>query len=298
MIGVDFGGTQIKAGIVERGVILQQSSAPTPAELGPDAVLDRIALTVRGLHDKPDSVGLAIPGEVDATGRCWRLPNVPGFEGVPIAAELTARLGCTVVVENDATAAALGERLYGHGEHHLNFVLVTLGTGIGGGVVIDGRVRRGRYGFAGELGHILLDRSPDAWPCNCGLHGCLEAYAGTQGLLRRYADLGGSAGEIRDIATAARRGERAGIDTFEMMGRALGHAVASVQNLLDLDAIVFTGGISASFDLIEPSLREALRQRAFAPPLAAVPLLVSELGSKAGVIGAAHLVRILGPSSA
>lgn len=298
MIGVDFGGTKIKAGVVEGGVILRQTAAPTPAGLGPDAVLDRIALTVRALQVDPPSVGLAIPGEVDASGRCWRLPNVPGFEGVPVASELTARLGCPVVVENDGTTAALGERLYGHGERYLNFVLFTLGTGIGGGVVIDGRVRRGQYGFAGELGHVMLDRGPDAWLCNCGQHGCLEAYAGTKGLLRRYTDQGGNAAEIRDIAMAARRGERAGIDTFEMMGRALGQAVASVQNLLDLDAIVFTGGVSASFDLIEPSLREALQQRAFAPPLGAVPLLVSELGAKAGVIGAAHLVRIMSSSAA
>jgi glucokinase len=144
---------------------------------------------------------------------------------------------------------------------------------------------------------VLLDRSPDAWLCNCGLYGCLEAYAGTKALLRRFGELGGSALEVRDIALAARRGERAGIETFEMMGRALGQAVASVQNLLDLDAIVFTGGISASFDLIEPSLRQALQERAFAPPLAAVPLLVSELGDKAVVVGAAHLVKVMRPAA-
>ncbi|HEY6555742.1 MAG TPA: ROK family protein [Polyangiaceae bacterium] len=297
MIGVDFGGTQIKAAVVEGGVILRNSSAPTPADLGPSAVLDRVALVVRELSTSPESVGLAIPGQVDATGRCWRLPNVPGFEGVPIASELTLRLGCPVFVENDATCAALGERMYGHGDRYPNFVLFTLGTGVGGGVVIDGRVRRGQFGFAGEIGHTLLERSPDAWLCNCGLHGCLEAYAGTKALLRRYTDLGGDATEVRDIALAARRGERAGIETFEMMGRALGHAAASLQNLLDLDALVFSGGISASFDLIEPSLRAALRERAFAPPLAGVPLLVSELGSKAGVIGAAHLVRIMSLSA-
>jgi glucokinase len=218
------------------------------------------------------------------------LPNVPGFEGVAIASELRERIGCPVFVENDATAAALGELLHGYGRIHPSFVLMTLGTGIGGGVVLDGAVRRGTYGFAGELGHVMIDRSKDAWPCNCGLHGCLEAYAGTKALLRRNAELGGRAEDVRSIADSARRGERSGLAVFEMMGRALGHAVASIQNLLDLDAIVFSGGISASFDLIEPSVRDALRERAFAPPLARIPLLVSELGDKAGVVGAAHLL--------
>jgi glucokinase len=290
MIGVDFGGTRIKAGVVDGGAILRSSSTATDAGAAPSHVLDQIAATVRELDPRPAGVGLAIPGEVDATGRCWRLPNVPGFEGVPIAEELGRRLGCRVVVENDATAAALGERLHGHGERYSSFILMTLGTGIGGGVVIDGRVRRGAYGFAGELGHIMLDRSPDSPVCNCGLRGCLEAYAGTKALLQRYSELGGTALEVRDIADAARRGERAGLEVFEMMGGALGQGIANIQNLLDVDAIVFSGGISASFDLLEPCVRGALRARAFAPPLAAVPLLVSELGERAGVVGAAHLV--------
>ena len=289
MIGVDFGGTQIKAAVVDAGTILRSNAIDTHAGAPPGRILDQIALAVRELDPHPDRMGLAIPGEVDAAGRCWRLPNVPGFEGVAIADELHVRLDCAVIVENDATTAALGERLYGHGQDYATFVLLTLGTGIGGGVVIDGNVRRGHYGFAGELGHIMIDRSPDAWPCNCGLRGCIEAYAGSKALLRRYAELGGRASDVRTIADGAREGERAGLAVFEMMGRALGHGIASIQNLLDLDAIVFTGGVSASFDLIEPSVRDALRERAFAPPLATVPLLVSELGSKAGVVGAAHL---------
>jgi glucokinase len=290
MIGVDFGGTQIKAGLVDGGSIVRTVTLPTPANVGPDPVLDQIVRAVQSLEPHPKGVGLAIPGEVDSSGRCWRLPNVPGFEGVPIATQLTARLGCPVIVENDATAAALGEALHGHGRSYRSFVLMTLGTGIGGGLVLEGAVRRGSFGFAGEIGHIMLDRSADAWLCNCGLYGCVEAYAGTKAVLRRYAELGGAANEVRDISEAARRGERAGLAAFEMMGRALGHAIAALQNALDLDAIVFSGGISASFDLIEPSAREALRERAFAPPLSTVPFIVSELGDKAGVVGAAHLL--------
>jgi len=289
MIGVDFGGTKIKAGIVEGDAIVRSSVSKTPAGVAPAIVLDAVARVVLELDAHPTRVGLAIPGEVDASGRCWRLPNVQGFEGVQISGELSARLGCPVHVENDATTAAYAELLFGHGQQYPSLAMLTLGTGIGGGVVLDGRLRRGRWGFAGEIGHIPIDRSAAAWPCGCGQRGCLEAYAGSRAVLRRFTELGGAGAEIKDVAESARRGERAGLEAFEMMARALGDGVTALENVLDLDAIVFSGGISASFDLIEPTLRESVRARAFAPPLAEVPLLVSELGERAGVVGAAYL---------
>lgn len=289
MIGVDFGGTHIKAGIVEDGKLLRTLHLDTHAGSKPADVLDSIAGAVEKLDRAPTALGVAIPGEVDADGKCWRLPNVPGFEGVRIAAELQARLGCRVVVENDATTAALGEHLYGHGRTHASFLLSTLGTGIGGGLVLDRKLRRGKSGFAGEIGHLTIDPSPSAWPCACGKRGCMEAYAGTHGLLKRYAELGGSSASIAEIAERAHLGDPSAREVFSAMGRALGTGLSLVQNLLDLDALVFAGGISASFDLIEPSLRTALEARAFSPPLASVPLLVSTVGEHIGVIGAACL---------
>jgi glucokinase len=288
-IGVDFGGTRIKAGIVSDGLIRRDASAHTPAGATPAVVLDAIASLVRSLGEAPTSVGVAIPGECDAEGRCYRLPNVHGFENVPIAAELASRLGCRVAVENDATTAALGEMLHGHGRDYPSFVMVTLGTGIGGGVVIDRHLRRGAHGFGGEIGHIPIDRSPDAPVCPCGQRGCVEALAGTAALLRRWAELGGKATEIRDIAVAADGGDAAAQRVFDEMGDALGWMLTAIQNVLDLDAVVFSGGVSASFARIEPSLRRTLRKRAHGPPLGEVPLLVSELGERAGLVGAAHL---------
>jgi glucokinase len=290
LVGVDFGGTRIKAGAVRDGAIERSDSIDTRAGAQPAAIFDAIAEMVKRLDLEPSSLGVAIPGECDVEGRCYRLPNVPGFEGVPIAAELARRLGCRVVVENDATTAALGEMLHGHGRKHASFVMVTLGTGIGGGVVIDRRVRRGSHGFGGEIGHVPIDRSPDAPLCNCGLRGCVEAFAGASALLGRYAALGGNgAREVRDIAEAAARGEPAAQRVFEEMGVALGLMLTAVQNVLDLDAIVFSGGVSTSFERIEPTIRSTLRDRAHGPPLGEVPLLVSELGERAGVVGAAHL---------
>ena len=220
-IGVDFGGTRIKAGVVENGQLAHSESCDTPAD-GPNAVLDAIAELVHRFDAQPSGAGVAIPGEVDPEGRCYRLPNVPGFEGVRIAVELERRLHCPVTVENDATTAALGELIYGHGRAHPSFVLATLGTGVGGGLVVDGALRRGAHGFGAEIGHILVDSSSDAWPCPCKLKGCMEAYAGTVGLLRHYREHRGKAAAPRDVAEAARGGDERALETFRFVGRALG----------------------------------------------------------------------------
>lgn len=289
-VGVDFGGTRIKAGLVAGSEVLRAESIETPAGAAPDVVLDAVARAVTLLGVTPETVGVAIPGEVDGEGRCHRLPNVPGFSGVAIGAELERRLGCRVAVENDASAAALGELRFGFGQRYATFLVATLGTGVGGGLVVGGRWQRGAHGFAGEIGHLLIDSSADAWPCACGRRGCMESYAGTRGLVRRYTELGGAASEPVEIAARAIAGHGPAREAFRFMGRALGTGLAQAQKLLDFEALVFTGGISESFALLEPGLREALREHVFGPPTAEVPLLVSELGGWAGVLGAAALL--------
>ncbi len=290
MIGVDFGGTQIKIGEVNEAEILRTSCMPTDLRLSPEDLIRGIADGIRQFDPQPGAVGLAIPGEIDANGRCWGLTNVPGFRGIEIGALLSAELGCRVSIENDGFAAALAELLFGHGRQHPSFAILTLGTGIGGGLVIDGEPRRGSHGFAGELGHVAIGSSDDSWPaCGCGHRGCVEAYASTRALLRRFEELGGKAEEPRDIANLADAGDPAAIEVFAMMGNSLGRGIATIQAILDLDAIVFSGGISHAFRHIEAPLRESLGAAAFARPLAEVPLLVSELGEFAGVVGAAHL---------
>ncbi|MCA8915566.1 MAG: ROK family protein [Planctomycetes bacterium] len=287
-IGIDWGGTSIKAAIVDGANLRGFTRVDTDAKAGPAAVLDAIAALVRVLDPRTDAVGVAIPGEVRDDGRCWKLPNVPGFEDVNIGDELHARLGVPVGVDNDAIAAALAERLYGHGNSYKSFLLVTLGTGIGGGVVLDGNVRRGHGGFGGEIGHVMIDSTDDAWPCGCGRRGCMEAYAGQAGLLRRYAEATGkpAPSRVKEVAQAGDAGTEA---VWKQLGHALGTGLASINNVLDLDAIVFTGGVAHSLPGFEPHIREALRARAFAPPLAELPFVTSKLGEHAGVIGAAHL---------
>jgi glucokinase len=289
MIGVDFGATRIKIASVQGAELLETRNLPTLGGRAAGEIVRDIAEAILEIDPKPLSVGFAIPGEADEHGRVWRLPNVPGFEGFEIGRELSTAVGCPVRVENDGAAAAWAEARFGHGREYPSFLILALGTGVGGGLVLDGQVRRGAHGFAAEAGHVSVSNADDAWPCGCGARGCVEAYAGTAALIRRFEELGGHATEVLEIAESARRGEAAGLGAFEMMGTALGQGIRSMQNLLDLDAIVFSGGISKSFDLIEGRLRETLRAHAFAPPLGEVPLLVSEFDQLAGTVGAAHL---------
>jgi glucokinase len=288
-IGIDLGGTRIKVAEVRGNRVIKSESVDTPATEGPEKVMDTIAEAVARLGPAPPDLGMAIPGEVDANGKVWRLPNIAGFEQFDVANALSKRTGARIAVENDATTAAYGEALYGHGRTFPSFLLVTLGTGVGGGLVIGRQLVRGTHGFAGEVGHMTVDPSAGAPRCACGRTGCLEAFAGTHALLDAFRRAGGTADEVRDIADSAHRGEQAGVGAFERLTWALGIAINSIQNLLDLDAIVFGGGVSRSFDLIEAPLRAALRARRFAAPLSELPLVRSDFAELAGVVGAAHL---------
>jgi glucokinase len=167
--------------------------------------------------------------------------------------------------------------------------MVTLGTGVGGGLVLERRLLRGANGFAAEIGHVTVDISPTAPECVCGNRGCLESFAGARALVDRARRDGIPANEASDVAAAARRGAPGARAVFDTMADMLAVALNSIQNVLDLDAIVFAGGVSPAFDLVESRLREKLRVRCYAKPLGEVPLLVSALGEHAGVIGAAQL---------
>jgi glucokinase len=211
LIGVDFSNAVIKAGIVEQGLVLRSMVADTASGARPAEILDTIARVVTALSEHPDAVGIAIPGEVNTDGRCWRLPNTRGFEGVRIAEEVSRRLRCPIAVENRATTAALAEQLYGHGQQHETFLLVSLETGIGGGLVIGRQLYPGSNGFGAEIGHICVDTSPDAPLCACGQRGCVEAFAGTRAVLRKFGELGGKATDLSAVVASARRAEWIGV---------------------------------------------------------------------------------------
>ncbi|MFZ5894256.1 MAG: ROK family protein [Myxococcota bacterium] len=292
LIGVDFTGSTLSAGVVEGAAVVREASVEVPAGALPGETLDALANLVRGLTKRLDAVGLAIPGQVNAQGSCWRLPNAPVFEGVPIAKEIANRLDCPVAVENRATAAALAERLFGYGKTFPSFILITLGTGVGGGLVIGHQLYPGANGFGAEIGHLCVDGARDAPLCACGRRGCLEVFAGARGVLRRFAEYGGLGLKLSQVVSSARRGESAGLQTVDALGVVLGRAISALQNLLDLNGVVLAGPLASVFELFESRLRAELRSSAFAPLLGEVPIVVSTLGEQASVVGAAYLATL------
>ena len=308
VIGIDLGGTFIKAALVDsRGRILARMKRPTEAAMGRERVVDNVFSIVRDLKAISRSLGgisalgMGIPGVIDIRrGVISTSPNLPGWENIPIRKMLSRRVGMPLYLENDANAAALGEKWMGAGKDVQNFCFITLGTGVGGGLVLDGRIWHGADGMAGEVGHMTID--PHGPRCNCGNRGCLEMYASTKALQRmiRQAQSSGKRsrffGQIRDkeisgdvIHRAAKGGDRVSRDAFARMGSALGIGIASLVNLLNLEKVVVGGGLSAAWKFFLPTLREEVAARAFAAPVRRVRIVRATAGEDAGVLGAAYI---------
>ncbi len=318
-VGVDFGGTNIKVGLVTtRGRTLASTVLSTRAHRTPRAfvegvagAIEQLAARTRQLRRRLVGVGVGAPGLIDASrGVIHRLVNVPGgWRGVPLRRMLRERLRCRCAVDNDANVVALGEWRFGAGRGTRQSVYVTLGTGVGGGLVIDGRLIRGHTGAAGEIGHMSLARNGPR--CACGSRGCLEAFVGTAAILRKarraLRQRDGVLGRIvRDsgghvtpelISRAARAGDRAARRIWEELGADLGVGLANVVNLLSPERIVIGGGVSKAWPWFAPSLMASLQAQAFRVPARAVRVVRAQLGDVAGVVGGAVLVWEQGASA-
>ncbi|MET7932147.1 ROK family glucokinase [Streptomyces sp. NPDC005322] len=307
-IGVDIGGTKIAAGVVdEEGSILETSQVSTP--LTPEGVVDAIAAAVRKVsvgHDV-EAVGIGAAGYVDdKRATVLFAPNI-NWRHEALKDKVEQRVGLPVVVENDANAAAWGEYRFGAGVGHDDVVCITLGTGLGGGIIIGGKLHRGRFGVAAEFGHIRV--VPDGLLCGCGSQGCWEQYASGRALVR-YAKqraaatpesaevlLGLGDGtpegiEGKHISDAARRGDAVAIDSFRELARWAGAGLADLASLFDPSAFIVGGGVSDEGDLVLDPIRKSFRRWLVGNqwrPHAQV--LAAQLGGKAGLVGAADLAR-------
>jgi glucokinase len=307
-IGVDIGGTKILAGVVnEDGAILNRVKVPTPKDSTQTATaIAQAVQAVRGDHDI-EAVGLGAAGFIDAErSTVLFAPNVDWLDE-PLKARIEAQLDLPVVVENDANAAAWGEAKFGAASAHDDMILITLGTGIGGGIVIGGQLVRGRFGIGGELGHYRM--VPEGRLCGCGNKGCFEMY-GSGNALTRYAreqaaarpeqaelllSLGdGTPQGIQGahVTEAAKQGDQVATDAFTEIGTWVGQGMADLASILDPGAFVLGGGVSDAGELVlEPaaeSYRAALTGRGHRP---FAEVLLASLGSDAGLIGAADLAR-------
>lgn len=313
-VGIDLGGTNIKAALVEREAgIVRQLSIRTEAAGGPEHVLDRIARVADQVAAEQPAVGIGIgsPGLIDLDRRRISTPpNLPGWETVEVAAALEQRCGIPVTVDNDANVAGLGSAFYGAGRHFGSFIMVTLGTGVGGAIIHRNEVFRGAAGGAGEIGHITIDyEGPLA---RSGIAGALEAYLGQQflshhgryHLLTRPTILRQTLGpeleglNPRLLHEAALQGDEPAIAFLAWAGHKLGCALGSVVSLLDIHRVVVGGGISAAGDyLLEPA-RAALRRYVMPARRASVEIVLEPLGNDVAVLGAARLAFELADAAA
>ena len=304
-IGVDLGATKIASALVSpAGQVLAARQALTSPEEGPEAVLDRLAAEIDNLARQATGelagVGIGSPGQVDPAAGIVRNAVNLGWCEVNLAAGVRARLQNTlpIWVQKDANASALGELHFGSGQGCRDFVYITIGSGLGGGVIANGKLVTGAYGNAAELGHLSLD--PDGWPCACGLRGCAETIVSGPGLVavtrhlidrEKYTSPLSGLGELTPaiILDAARAGDEACQAAFDRIGAALGSVLAACVAVLNPARFVVGGGLGqAAFDLIAPAARLELDRRVTESSRSQLQIVASQLASSA--VGAACLV--------
>lgn len=303
---IDLGGTKVRALVADlEGRVLGYDLRPSDTARGLEPTLARMleslaaAAASAGVSPRDlKGLGIASPGAIDVRrGVVSGAPQLPGWRDVPLAEVMSQRLGMPVWVENDATAAALGEHRYGAGKGTRHMVYLTISTGVGGGLVIDGRLYRGASGAAGELGHVILD--PDGPPCRwCG-RGCLESFSSGTAIARRgeeamaageapvLAGLREAEGPVTAemMARAVQAGDEASRRAFAEAGRYLGIALANFVNIFNPDAIVIGGGVSRSAGLFLPQARQQMEALAIKESLQCVRLETAALGERSGLLG-------------
>lgn len=301
-LGVDVGGTNLRSALVSAdGQVLERYRLPTDIALGREAFLERLLAVLGELKSDGErsgrrvaAVGLGVPGLIANDGYIHSSVNLLPLEGINLAREVSQGVGLPVVACNDANASAIGELRFGAGRPFRSLLALTLGTGVGSGLILDGRLWTGIDGVAGEFGHVTVE--PEGFLCACGNRGCLEQYASASAIAARAARQA-DADELRrdgpptagGVALKARAGDAAALEIYRGAGRYLGIAVAGAVNLLNLEAVILGGGVAESFDLLVESMRAEIRSRAFALPGQRVTVLKGELGDDAGLLGSAAL---------
>jgi glucokinase len=295
-IGVDLGGTNLRiAAVSADGQLLEKVTLGTKVALGRDHVITEMCDAIQRLSAQYQKAGkflgagIGVPGIIDMqTGMLRKSANLPGFEEYPVRDEIERRLRAPVVLENDANVAALGEQWLGAARGVPNMAVVTLGTGIGGGIVLGGKIWHGMNGMSGEFGHVPVES--DGYPCGCGSHGCAEQYASASAIIRmaREAIATGQAPSLSKAASSdpefgaksiynlAIQGDEHARKIFRTFGRYLGILLAGLINVLNLDMFVLGGGVSSAWDAYAPAMFDELRARClvYAATAPANPLMM------------------------
>jgi glucokinase len=319
-IGVDLGGTNLRiAAVDESGLLLEKTTLGTQVQKGRDFVISEMCDAIQQVVTKYvgkanlHGIGIGVPGIIDLeTGMLYESPNLPGWDHYPVREEIERRLQTKVILENDANAAALGEKWLGAARDFPSMCMITLGTGVGGGIVIDGRIWHGMTGMAGELGHITVE--PEGAKCNCGNNGCIEQYASATAIVR-MAHEAIATGKAPGLARAAEgtnkefnsrvvyqmavQGDASAQDIYRKVGRYLGIAVADIINALNLNMYVIGGGVVSAWEAFAPAMMDEINRRSFLYRATSPERKLGTnktsvvtralLGSDAGLFGAARL---------
>ena len=310
-IGVDVGGTKVLGGVVDEfGAVLQTARRDTPREGGP-ALTQAIADVAKELMAEfnVDSVGVSAAGFVSSDRKTMlATPNIAGWNGVDLDYELTSLIGLPVVIENDANAAAWGEARFGAGRGRRHMLMLTVGTGIGGGIVVNGDLYRGAFGIAAEIGHIRV--VPEGHLCGCGARGCFEQYGSGNALMRHAREAIAASPDIarnllsrgdgtiegltgKAITDAAREGDAVALAAFNTTAQWLGAGIASLSVVLDPECVVIGGGVIDAGEILLKPTREALeRSMPFAGKHPYPEIIAAQLGNEAGLVGVADLARL------
>lgn len=309
-IGVDLGGTTVKAGLVtSAGKIVAQTKVPTLGEQGANVVIQQIRKSIQEvlIHTKGKNlcgIGIGSPGIVDdKRGIVKDPPNIRNWHIVTLGEKIQKAFNLPVKVENDANVAAIAEAKFGAGKHHSNFLFVIWGTGVGGGIILDGKIFRGAFGGAGEVGHVSIDFNGAR--CNCGAKGCVEAYVGQRHLSQRTIErlknqpsskilsfIGGDISKLEPkyISQAALSGDKLAREIFTEAGTLMGVALGGVMNVVDLRVIIIGGGLSASGKFVFDAVKKSVQAHVLKPLQKDIKVLPAKLGNSAGILGAAGLV--------
>ena len=303
-IGVDLGGTNLRAAAIDRdGNLLEKVEGATPLSAGREAVVSDIVgsivkLRTTGGPEHLVGIGIGMAGFIIIEkGIISDSPNLPGFQNFAIRDEIERQLQAPVQLENDANVAALGEKWMGAGREVDDLVLLTLGTGIGGGIISGGKVLHGFVGMAGEMGHMTV--IPGGNPCPCGNHGCLEKHASATAVTAMAKMMGlGDHLTAKDVSELALAGNRHAQVVYERMGIALGIALAALVNIFNFPLYLLSGGVLPAWDLFAPAMFDEIKSRSFVFRNTSTRIEKATLGSEAGLFGAAYLPfqsRIIAP---
>ncbi len=285
VIGIDLGGTAIKLGrFADDGTCLQSLTVATPQPATPTAVLEVMVDAIAQIdpENQAIAIGVGTPGPADAKGKIAKIAiNLSGWHNIPLADWLEEKTGKPTVIANDANCAGLGEAWLGAGRHWQNLILLTLGTGVGGAVILDGKLFVGHQGAGGELGLITL--YPDGPECNSGNQGSLEQYVSVTAIRRRTGK------EPSELGALAKAGDAEALKFWQEYGRDLGIGLSSSIYILTPEAVVIGGGVSASFEFFFPTMKAEIEKRVMATSRVGLEIVPAELGNSAGMVGAAKL---------